>query len=160
MPRRFAPDWYRSPPLYGNHDASTPVPSRRIEVPSPPPSHNGPIRAPQVTARYAMPVPMAAGFPTSFIRNPQKIVLKGERTLTRTQLEDNPNAVEEAIKEMIDNLEGYLYVTAPVLTWEGGHGGPVIHEGGNFEQDMIFLKIEGVGYLDAESDGADEVIEV
>lgn len=70
------------------------------------------------------------------------------------------NALEEAIKEMIDNLEGYLYVTAPVLNWEGEHGGPVIHEGTNFNNDMVFLRIEGVGYLDAESSGEDEIIEV
>lgn len=137
------------------------MPRRYRPERAPTPSAGSTIRAPQVTGRYPMAVPLGqATISTALLTRPQKIVLKGERTISRETLEENPNAVEEALKEMIDNLEGYLYVTAPVLSWEGAHGGPVIHEGGNFGQNMIFLKIEGVGYLDAESDGTDEIIEV
>ncbi len=115
----------------------------------------------RVTGRYGMAVPMAEPNRAALVTRPQKIVVKGERQISRQEMEEsNGNAVDAAIKEMIENLEGYLYVTAPVLNWEGEHGGPVIHEGSNFSRDTIFLKIEGNGYLDAESTGEDEIIEV
>lgn len=97
------------------------------------------------------------------ILSPQKFILKGQREISMVRgqsVEFHAAAVEAAIKEMIDNLEGYLYVTSPVLVWEGNDGGPVIHQGHNFNNDTVFLKIEGSGYLDAESSGEDEIIEV
>lgn len=140
-------DAYRAP--------SEPVPESRTTVPPPPPSSNSVIRG-----RVPMAVPMATSNSLTTV-NPQKIVLKGERTISRQTMEETDgDALEEAIKEMIENLEGYLYVTAPVLNWEGEHGGPVIHEMTNYNNDMVFLKIEGVGYLDAESTGEDEIIEI
>lgn len=75
-----------------------------------------------VTGRYLMEVPMAEPDSRSGPASPQEIVLKGEREIRMgigQSVEFHQTAAEEAIKEMIDNLEGYLYVTAPVLRWEG-----------------------------------------
>ncbi len=116
----------------------------------------------ETNALHDETAPSVIGQDSELVPVAQKFKIIGTARLSHHQIEDSNDTLEVQIAKVIDAmkeaLEGYLYVTSPVASWEVDFQ---IEQQRDFATDSLVFRAAGSGWFTAHGErGNVEVIDV